>query len=300
MSNIMAKTIRKFFNLFRLLQFFFIFLAFMLSSCSKKNETDLVTFKLKGEVVSIDKPAKRVTIAHEEIHNYMMAMTMPFKVKDTTLFANLSVGDSVQGTLAVSRTESWLETLFVIGKGEAKEPSAEDILFHKLFKEGEPLPDFALTNQDGKRIRFSDYKGKVLAFTFIYSRCPLPDFCIRMSDHFARLQKTLSKEKNLDGKWHLLTISFDPAYDTPAVLKKYGKNYGADFSTWEFATDSLSTITKLADGLDLTTQQDEGGLIAHNLRTVLLDRKGNLVKIIKGNEWTPDEVVNDVRKLINQ
>ncbi len=296
----MSKTIKEFFNSFLLTLCFFILLGSVLSGCSKKKETDLVTFKLIGEVISIDKPAKRVTIAHEEIPNYMMAMTMPFKVKDTTLLANLAVGDSVQGTLAVSRTESWLETLFVIGKGEAKEPSAEDILFHKLFKEGEPMPDFALTNQDGKHIRFSDYKGKALAFTFIYSRCPLPDFCIRMSNHFARLQKMLSKEKNLDGKWHLLTISFDPAYDTPAVLKKYGKNYGADFSTWDFATDSLSTITKLADGLDLTTQQDEGGLIAHNLRTVLLDQKGNLVKIIKGNEWAPDDVVNDVRKLINQ
>lgn len=296
----MSKTIKEFFNSFLLTLCFFILLGSVLSGCSKKKETDLVTFKLIGEVISIDKPAKRVTIAHEEIPNYMMAMTMPFKVKDTTLLANLAVGDSVQGTLAVSRTESWLETLFVIGKGETKEPSAEDILFHKLFKEGEPLPDFALTNQDGKHIRFSDYKGKALAFTFIYSRCPLPDFCIRMSNHFARLQKMLSKEKNLDGKWHLLTISFDPAYDTPAVLKKYGKNYGADFSTWDFATDSLSTITKLADGLDLTTQQDEGGLIAHNLRTVLLDQKGNLVKIIKGNEWAPDDVVNDVRKLINQ
>lgn len=275
-------------------------LVFIVSGCSKKKETDLVTFKLKGEVISVDKPARRVTISHEEIPNYMMAMTMPFKVKDTTLLSGLQVGDSVQGTLAVSRTESWLETLFVMGRGEVKTVSAEDLLFHKLFKEEEPMPDFTFTNQDGKRIRFSDYKGKVLAFMFIYSRCPLPDFCIRMSNHFARLQKTLSKEKNLDGKWHLLTISFDPAFDTPAVLKKYGQNYGADFSAWEFATDSLSMITKLADGLDLTAQQDEGGLITHNLRTVLLDRKGNLAKIIKGNEWTPDDVVNDIRKLINQ
>ncbi|MGH2569481.1 MAG: SCO family protein [Bacteroidota bacterium] len=275
--------------------------AVILNGCAskeEKKETTLVTFPLKGEVVSIDTAKSRVTIAHEEIPDYMMAMTMPFKVKDRSLFHNLQVGDSVQGTLAVSRTESWLETLAVIGGGEAPQTmTAEEIGFRKLFREGEPIPDFSFVNQDGKRVRFSDYRGKVLAFTLIYSRCPIPDFCIRMSDYFARIQKTLGKDPVLRGKWHLMSVSFDPKNDTPEVLKAYGNNYGADFSTWEFVVDKLETIQSLGDGLDLTFYDDEGGLIAHNLRTVLIDPQGRLAHVIKDNEWKPEEVVELIRKL---
>lgn len=269
--------------------------------CSKKEEakqTELVTFKLRGEVVGLNAEKGRITIAHEEIPNYMQAMTMPFKIKDSTLFAGIAVGDTVEGTLAVSRTESWIASLAVVGKGETAQLSAEDILFRKLYKEGEPLPEYAFTNHEGKRIKLSDFRGRVLAFTFIYTRCPLPDFCIRMSNHFAKIQKTLKNDRSLDGTWHLLTISFDPDFDTPAVLKKYGQTYGADFSSWDFATDDIRSITALADGLNLTLQEDEGGLIAHNLRTAVLNAKGNLAKIFVGNEWTPDDVVQEIGKQV--
>ncbi|MEX0736851.1 MAG: SCO family protein [Bacteroidota bacterium] len=269
--------------------------------CSRREEgkqTELVTFKLRGEVVGLSPEKGRMMIAHEEIPDYMQAMTMPFKIKDSTLFTGIEVGDTVEGTLAVSRTESWIASLAVVGKGETAQLSAEDVLFRKLYKEGEPLPDYAFTNHEGKRIRFSDFRGKVLAFTFIYTRCPLPDFCIRMSDHFAKIQKALKSDRSLGGTWHLLTISFDPDFDTPAVLKKYGENYGADFGSWDFATDDIRSITTLADGLNLTMEEDEGGLIAHNLRTAVLDAKGNLAKIFVGNEWTPDDVVQEMRKQV--
>ncbi len=276
-------------------------LLLLLSSCGSREEknksTDLVTFPLRGEVVGLDPVKMRMTIAHEEIPNYMKAMTMPFKIKDSTLFIGVAVGDTVEGTLAVSRTESWIASLAVVGKGEAEHLSAEEVLFRKLYKEGEVLPDFAFTNHEGKQIRLSDFRGKVLAFTFIYTRCPLPDFCIRMSDHFVKIQKSLKSDPSLNGRWHLLTISFDPDYDTPAVLKKYGQNYGADFGTWDFATNDLKTIISLADGLDLTMQDDEGGLIAHNLRTAVLDQQGRLAKIFIGNEWKPGDVVSKIKEL---
>lgn len=275
-------------------------IALILAGCSGKEEkkTDLVTFPLNGVVVSVEPGKRTVMIAHEEIPDYMMAMTMPFKVKDTTLLANLHAGDSVQATLVVSRTESWLEGLHVIGKGETSQTlSAEEVQMVRYYKEGESIPDFSFTNQERKRIRLSDFRGKVLAMTFIYTRCPLPDFCIRMSDYFAKVQKLLTKEKSLQTKWHLLTISFDPSYDTPEVLKRYGKTYAADFSTWDFATDKMENIQTLADGLGLTVQGDQGGLIAHNLRTVLIDQHGKLAKVITGNEWTPDELVSEIRRL---
>lgn len=277
-------------------------LVLVILGCGGKKEearVDLVTFPLKGEVVSVETERHRVTIAHEEIPNYMMAMTMPFKVKDTTLLLNLQPGDSVQGTLAVSRTESWLEGLTVIGKGEpSRTMSAEDIKFLRTFKEGEPLPDYPLLNQENKRVRLSEFRGKVVALTFVYTRCPIPEFCIRMSDHFSRIQKALSRELSLRGQWHLLTISFDPAYDTPAVLKRYGQTYAADFTTWSFVTGKLEDLHSLADGLGLAFQSDQGGLIAHNLRTILIDPNGNLAKVVQGNEWTPEEIVTEIKRLV--
>jgi protein SCO1/2 len=280
-----------------------VFLTFLLLSCSKQEQkaTELVTFPLRGEVVAIDTVKHKLMVAHEEIPNYMDAMTMPFKVKNLELLKSVQIGDSIQGVLAVSRTESWLETFTVTGKGEP--PTArmtEETILARMFKEGESLPAIEVTNQGGRKIRFSDFKGKALALTFVYTRCPLPDFCIRMSNHFAKVQRLLAKDKSLDGKWHLISISFDPKFDTPKVLKNYGQSYSADFLTWDFVTADQATITKLTDGFGLSFSDDEGGLIAHNLRTVLLDKEGKIMKVISGNEWMPDELVDAMKKAIHE
>ena len=292
-------------NRFFLLTLFSLFtFTFCLLSCSKQEQkpTDLVTFPVKGEVVEIDTAKNRVMVAHEEIPNYMMAMTMPFRVKNPALLRGLQVGDSISGTLAVSRTESWLETITVIGKGEAPDPKlVEGAIMARVFKLGDTLPNDALTNQEGKQIRFSDFKGKAVAITFIYTRCPLPDYCILMSNNFRKVQRLLAKEKSLEGKWHLVTTSFEPKFDSPKVMKEYGKSYNADFTNWDFVTDSDTSgksIMKLADGLGLTYENDEGGLIAHNLRTVLLNRQGRIVKVTNGNEWMPEELAGEMKKLI--
>lgn len=275
----------------------------ILSGCGQKQtETDLVTFDLKGVVVSINYAKHRIIIDHEEIPDYMMAMTMPFKVKDTTLLSNVEPGDSIRGVLAVSRTESWLEAISVIGRGEetVNAASAADEIFRRMYKVGDHLPDFSFINQEARKIRLSDFRGKAIAITFIYSRCPLPDFCIRMSDNFARLQKSLSRDPLLKNKWHLLTVSFDPEFDKPPVLKRYGTAYGADFSTWDFVTDTTKTLQEFADGLELIMEDDEGGLIAHNLRTAVIDPGGTLAAVFKGNEWTVKELEGQVRNSINR
>lgn len=274
----------------------------LIVGCAKKEDKriDLVTFPLRGEVVEVDTVKNRVMVAHEEIPNYMAAMTMPFKVKDHTLLSELSVGDTIQATLAVSRTESWLETITVVGKGVAPDPKwVEGQILAKVLKEGDQLPDDTYLNQDEKKIRFSNYRGKAVGITFIYSRCPLPDYCILMSNNFSKVQKLLQQETGIQGKWHLVTVSFDPKFDTPRVMKQYGASYKADFSTWDFITDpdtNGTTVMRLADGLGLTYENDEGGLIAHNLRTVVLDTAGRIVKNYIGNEWTPQEIVAEIRK----
>ncbi|HEX9656373.1 MAG TPA: SCO family protein [Bacteroidota bacterium] len=277
-----------------------IFLSiFVLTGCGKQDtqQVGLVTFPLKGIVEEVDTAKMRVTIAHEEIPDYMMAMTMPFKVKDRSILDRISPGDSVQGTLAVSRTESWLENLDVLGHGEPPNTlEAGDILAKRLFKTGDYLPNITLINQDEKNISISQYRGKMLALSFIFTRCPLPDFCIRMSDNFSRLERELGKQTSLAGQWHLLTVSFDPKFDSPKVLKQYGENYGADFTTWDFATAPVETLRQITDGLDLMFTEEDG-LITHNLRTVLIDRKGRIVEIIKGNEWTVAEFAATMKGL---
>lgn len=279
-----------------------VLLSVLLFSCGKKEqkETDLVTFPLRGEVVGIDTARRVVTIAHEAIPNYMSAMVMPFKIKDPALLRGIAIGDSVGATLAVSRTESWLETLHLLRKGENVEAApAEEVESKHLFHEGATLPDDAFMNQDGIPLKLSDLRGKVVALTFIYTRCPLPDFCIRMSENFRQLQKHLIGDPALAGKWHLISVSFDPTFDRPRVLKQYGRNYGADFSTWDFVTDpdtSGRMLQRFADGFGLS-YVPEAGTFTHNLRTAILDREGKLVKVIVGNEWKPEEVMKTVREL---
>jgi protein SCO1/2 len=278
--------------------------AVLFPSCSGKKEdsqTDLATFLLRGEVVDVDSARLRVTIAHEEIPDFMAEMTMPFKVKDPALLRSVTPGDSVVGTLAVSRTESWLATMTVVGSGAAPEVlDPEELNMRRLLKAGDRLPDLMFLDQDAKRVRFSDFQGKVVAVTFIYTRCPLPEFCIRMSDHFSKIQRAL-KESELSG-WQLVTVSFDPVYDRPKALKSYGTSYGADFEHWDFLTDPDTTgrnVLALAEGFDLTYEDDEGALIAHNLRTALIDVDGRLVEVVKDNEWKPEEIAGKIEELLS-
>jgi protein SCO1/2 len=275
----------------------------VLASCTKKEQTDLVTFPIRGEVVDIDTAKGRIIIAHEEIPDYMAAMIMPFKVKDPQLITSVAPGDSVIGTLAVSRTESWLATLTVTGSGSPPEIlDANSLNMRRLFKAGDRIPDFVFLDQDGKRVTLRNYHGKAVALTFIYTRCPLPEFCIRMSDHFNKIQALLKKNAER-GSWQLVTVSFDPVYDRPPAMKAYGETYGADFSRWSFLTDPDTTgrtVLALADGFDLTYEADEGALIAHNLRTVLINPKGELVEVVKDNEWKPEEIVEKMEDLMEE
>ncbi len=278
-----------------------VLLIFPSCSSHKEKETDLLTFPLRGEVVGIDTAKGVVTVSHHEIPNYMAAMTMPFRVKNHALLNGVHVGDSVHATLAVSRVESWLETLTVLGPGVAPRTlSADELLMQKVFRTGEPIPDESLVNQDNRPVRFSQYRGQVLVVTFIYTRCPLPDFCIRMSNNFSKLQQSLDADPALKGKWHLLSISFDPKNDRPEVLKRYGLSYGADFASWELATDpdtSGPTVSRIADGFGLMYAPD-GGLFSHNLRTAIIAGDGTLTKVISGNDWSPDEVAGEVREMV--
>lgn len=248
--------------------------------------------------MSVSRVRRLVVIAHNEITRYMTAMTMPFNVKDTLLLNLVQPKDSVAAVLKVSKTESWLSTLRVVNRAPMEMDDiewTEDFKKKFFLKAGDIVPDFSLINEEDKRIRLSDWRGKVVVITFIYTRCPLPDFCILMSNHFSKIQKSLKLDSSLNGRWHLLTISFDPKFDTPRRLKEYGKTYGADFSLWSFGTDSLDSIGLLSSRFQQAFWNDEGGLISHNLVTAVIDPSGRLYKVYTGNRWVPQDIVEDVR-----
>ena len=213
-------------------------------------QTKSKRYNLQGEVISKNSATNQVTVKHGDITGYMPAMTMPFKVRDPAVLRQLQPGDKISSELVVAGSgNAWLENIRVTAKSgrQAAKPAAPQ----HLLAVGEPAPDLPMTNQDGKTIRLSDFKGKGVLVTFIYTRCPMPTFCPRLSSQFAKIQNDLKKTPDDYRKTHLLTISFDPKYDTPAVLRKYGLAYLDDdpsgFAHWDFAVPKSGDLRKTGE-----------------------------------------------------
>jgi len=255
-------------------------------------------YELKGKVVEVDRALRRVTVAHEAIPGYMDAMTMPFVVKDNWVFGVARPGDSIKATLVVDASQSWLENAVITeepmpdqaaGSAASEAPPGP--------KPGDQVPDFGLTNQDSNRIHLGQYRGRGLVVTFIYTRCPLPDFCPLMSSNFAEVDKELQKDPGLYAGTHLLSVTIDPGFDTPQVLQDYGKGYAGPngFDHWEFATGSKDEIKSVSEYFGLRTWIDSGQVV-HSLRTAVVSPDGKLAKLYAGNDWKPADIVRDLRE----
>jgi protein SCO1/2 len=271
------------------------------TSTSKNPEASSAAqrYEIKGKVVSVDKANHKVTIAHEEIKGYMEAMTMPFTLLNDDVYSELKSGSQILATLVVDQGRSWIEDPVVsnvvdpnlVSKTEdsGAEPAA-----------GTETPDFALVNQDGKKIGFKQYRGKALVVTFIYTRCPLPDYCPLMTKNFAAINRELQGKPALRDKTHLLSITVDPDYDKAKVLRDYGERVaGSDkdvFKQWEFATGSPEQIKKVAQffGLNYWKEKDQ---IIHGLRTAIITPDGKVAKVYRHNDWKPEDLVKDLEKL---
>jgi len=255
-------------------------------------------FTVTGIVRAVDVAAKTVRLTHEEIPGYMPAMTMPFAVSDASLLTGLATNDTVRCRFVVTETDSWIERIEKIAMpADAQTRVPADLSERELdrVQTGERVPDFVLTNQFGQAIRLSDYRGRAVVLTFIYTRCPIPNFCPRLSQNFAELQARLRPE--FAGRAQLLSITMDPGFDTPEVLRGYGESHGADFKVWTFATGSRAQ-TDDAGVLFGLVQETVGGLINHDLRTALIAPDGRLVHLWKSNVWTPYEVQRLVRETL--
>lgn len=230
----------------------------------------------------------------------MPAMVMPFQVKGATDTARLGAGDEITATLVVGGEQTWLEDVRVVQKGK-NATDARDVEIDKLPREGAPVPDFTLVNQDGKKISLKQYRGKALLITFIYTRCPLPDYCPLMSSNFAEIDQALQKDPGLYAKTHLLSVSFDSKYDTPAVLRSYGAAYtekyvDEKFEHWEFASGSAEEVKAITTffGLQYEPQSDQ---IVHSLVTAIISPDGKVFKIYPYNDWRAGDLLRDLRLL---
>lgn len=245
-------------------------------------------------VVRETRPAKsQILVKHEEIPGYMDAMTMPFKVRDPKILESVKPGDAITFQLHVTDDGHWIDGVKITGAGEPEAPRKK-VVDIAPFKPGDPLPDLAFTDEGGKPLRLEDQRGKALALTFIYTRCPLPDFCPLLAEKFRTVQESLLADPAAPKNWQLLSVTIDPEHDTAEVLGHYAKAQRADPSHWKFATGELRDITVL--GLRSGLEFWEGGSeITHNLRTVVFDARGRMRKVFSENTWTPKELADELR-----
>lgn len=290
-----------------------LFSVFLLSACQKTESPQAVSpdakrYPLRGKVISVDKTKKQATIAHEEIVGYMDAMTMDFPVKNEDALNTMTKDSMVSAELVVDNAKGnyWLENLAVTPPAGAPDTSSSSQQLNENFVQiGRVIPDFKLTNQDGRRISLEDFRGRALAITFIYSRCPLPNYCILMSKNFSDAANRLQKDAVLKDRVRLLSISFDPATDTPETLKKYGLGYlgkdsKADFTIWQLATGSDQEVKEIAGffGLFYETDAQDKTQFNHSLRTFVIAPDGTVRKVFSGSDWTTDELLRELQETL--
>jgi protein SCO1/2 len=258
-------------------------------------------YHLRGKVVSASPKTGEVTVDHEAIPGFMDAMTMPYKLKDPGVLSELHPGDVITADVLVSQSddaEILLDHIVVVAQAR---PDYRPTSQYHVPAPGDTVPDFALRNEDGRALKFSQFHGRQLLITFIYTRCPLPNYCPLVTRNFAKIERQLAADPRLYAKTHLMSISFDPAYDTPARLKLYGEGYiGGDakkvFPHWDFAVAEKPVVAEMAKFFDVGISDAGDGTINHTLSTTLIGADGKVVAFYHGNEWTPEQVLTDMRR----
>ena len=268
----------------------------MIAGCSRG--TPPRQFPITGQIIAVHADRRELTIKHGDIEGLMPGMTMTFPVVPPTLIDGRVAGDLVSGTLELG--DQGARIVALTRTGSAPLPSASEIaLASGVLRIGDAVPDAAFIDQHDKRRSFSEWKGSPTLVTFIYTRCPLANFCPLMSQNFATLQRTIAEDPKLRGQVKLVTISFDPEHDTPAVLTAYAAKLKADPAVWTFLTGDKATIEKFAArfGVGLLRPPETPAEYTHNLRTTLIGADGRVVKIYSGNDWTPGAALADLRAL---
>lgn len=262
-------------------------------------KTNFQVFQVKGVIKEMVPEKKKVKIAHEEITNYMEAMTMMLDVRDAKELAGLQVGDSIAFRMLVTDDDGWIDQLKKLDGPRTPLP-AEPSTFRRVrdvepLAVGDKLTDYTFTNTLGRAVRLGDFQGRALAITFIFTRCPFPTFCPRLSSSFQEAAEKLKATVNGPTNWHLLSITIDPEFDTPDRLQAYGQRYKADPNHWEHVTGALIDITAISEQFGLQFwRANPNEPINHNVRTVVVDATGRIQWITPENDWKAETLVEQM------
>lgn len=253
-------------------------------------------YVLSGQVLAVHPERQQVTIKHNDIVNYMPAMTMSFDVAAPKLLDGLAPGDLVTATLEVSASLGRLTSVVETGTAPLPDPATLPVA---MLGVGDEIPDAAFVDQQDRRRSLAEWRGTPTLITFVYTRCPLPTFCPLMDQNFATIARSAAEDPALAGRVRLVSISFDPDHDTPAVLAAHAAKFKADPAVWSFLTGDRVTVDRIASrfGVSVMRGAAPADEITHNLRTFLVGAGGRVVKIYTGTEWTTARVLADLRAL---
>jgi protein SCO1/2 len=255
-------------------------------------------YAVRGMVLRVDAATRTFVVSHEPIDGLMSAMIMPFEVRDARDLTPLAPGAIVEFALVVG-AQAGYATDIRVRKYQTAEQDPLTARRLALLKKaagrsvpplgtGQPVPDFTLTDQTGQPVRFSTISaGKVVALNFVYTRCALPQFCLRASNVFEVMQRRFARQYGRD--LVLLTVTFDPERDTPEVLATYAARFNADPKMWRFLTGRTADVRRVCAFFGVESYLDEG-LVNHSLHTAVIDRRGRLVANIEGNQYTPEQL----------
>jgi protein SCO1/2 len=260
-------------------------------------------YEVSGTIVATDPKRNEITLQHGAIPGFMEAMTMPYRIFPGTVVSELHPGDRIRARLQVDKSDDGdyhnarLDEIAVLAQSR---PSFKPTSNYHVPTPGDAVPDFKLVDQSNKPVQLSHYQGKALLITFIYTRCPMNDFCPKMSRNFAAIDKALRSDPKLYAQSALLSISFDPAYDKPEVLRAYGATYTGQqgFEHWKFAAPVGDALKPVEEYFNLGATQDDANSITHSLSTVLIGPDGKIAAWYPGSEWTPEEVTAKMRSLV--
>lgn len=257
----------------------------MMAGCAKR-------YPLQGVVLQVDRPAQTVTVSHRSVPGLMSAMVMPFRVRRAEDLRGLHSGVQIQSRLVVNKKHSYLDNIRILGSATdgVVEDQGDKLVLPvppEKVEIGQIVPDFVLIDQQSRSVRLSDWRGRVVAVNFIYTRCPLPDVCPRLSAHFSVLQRRFAGQMGKDVV--LLSVTIDPEYDTPAQLLKYATIWNARPEGWHFLTGSSHDIQSVAGRFGMTYWPEEG-LITHTSRTGVISRTGRLSAIVEGSSYRAREL----------
>lgn len=268
----------------------------VLSACGGSERR---SYPLEGQLIAVDRTNRTLTIAHDDIPGFMPGMTMAYQIERPDLLDAAVPGDLIDATLVVDGPQGSIVALTVTGRAPLP-ASAAAAPVYDLLDPGEPVPDVALLDQDGTARRFSEWRGQALAVTFIYTRCPLPDFCPAMDRRFAEVQRLVAATPALRDRVHLVSVTVDPAYDTPAVLAAHAATVGADPALWSFVTGEPEALDAFGRRFGVSVMRDDPASreVMHNLRTAVIDPEGRLVTIHGGSEWTAGDLVPELERAI--